>query len=143
MGLPTGLYRADHVGSFLRPKEILQIREDIVSKKATKQDLRAAEDKHISSLVKSELENGIRSVTDGEMRRVSSPDDWDHASTNSMANVLLFVVGFLPLRYVHALESSWRALADIFSKIISRKVRSILERGIKSNIVLELGWCQR
>jgi len=71
MGLPTGLYRADHVGSFLRPKEILQIREDIVSKKATKQDLRAAEDKHISSLVKSELENGIRSVTDGEMRRVS------------------------------------------------------------------------
>jgi hypothetical protein len=73
MVLPTGLYRADHVGSFLRPKEILQIREDIVSKKATKEDLRKAEDKHITSLVKAELENGIRSVTDGEMRRVSWP----------------------------------------------------------------------
>jgi len=69
MSLPKGLYRADHVGSFLRPKEILAIREQIVEKSASQSDLRKAEDSHISSLVKHELDNGIRSITDGEMRR--------------------------------------------------------------------------
>jgi hypothetical protein len=89
MVLPTGLYRADHVGSFLRPKEILQIREDIVAGKASKQDLRAAEDKHIESLVKKELDNGIRSVTDGEMRRVSPQHPASQSQTSELIPMLL------------------------------------------------------
>jgi len=62
---------------------------------------------------------------------------------NSVANASCFVVGFLPLRFVHALKSSCRAFANTLSKIISRKVRSILERNIMFNVGLELGWCQR
>ena len=70
MPLPLGLYRADHVGSLLRPKEILEARADL-----SKQDisdtssLRPLEDKYISDVVRKQLKNGIRSVTDGEFRR--------------------------------------------------------------------------
>ena len=65
MPLPYGVYRADHVGSFLRPKEVLDAR----AKGVTSDELRTIEDKHVSSLVPKELENGIRSITDGEFRR--------------------------------------------------------------------------
>lgn len=69
MVLPTGVYRADHVGSFLRPKTILDEREKVAHKQASTQDLRNLEDKCISEVVSKELSNGLRSITDGEYRR--------------------------------------------------------------------------
>ncbi|KAL5606492.1 hypothetical protein BROUX41_002898 [Berkeleyomyces rouxiae] len=69
MVLPAGVYRADHVGSFLRPKEVLAAREQVNTGALTLQDLRAVEDKHITELVAKQTENGIQSVTDGEFRR--------------------------------------------------------------------------
>jgi len=69
MPLPTGVYRADHVGSFLRPKEILAARADLPTNTTDTSSLRPLEDKYISSVVQKELQNGLRSVTDGEFRR--------------------------------------------------------------------------
>lgn len=67
MPLPTGVYRADHVGSLLRPKEILQARAKLQSNDSS--SLRSLEDGYIASVVRKQLQNGIRSVTDGEFRR--------------------------------------------------------------------------
>lgn len=69
MPLPPGVYRADQVGSFLRPKAVLDTRNDAADGKITPAQLREVEDEHVAAVVKSQVENGIRSVTDGEFRR--------------------------------------------------------------------------
>lgn len=57
-------YRADHVGSFLRPPELLAARER--SDGAT---LKAIEDKHILRVLAKQKELGFEIFTDGELRR--------------------------------------------------------------------------
>ncbi|MGD0957613.1 MAG: cobalamin-independent methionine synthase II family protein [Candidatus Acidiferrales bacterium] len=57
-------YRADHVGSFLRPPELLAARER--SDGAT---LKAIEDKHVLRLLAKQKELGFEIFTDGELRR--------------------------------------------------------------------------
>ena len=69
MPLPTGVYRADQVGSLLRPKEILQIREKVAAGEASTTDLHQLEDKYIAEVVRKQLQAGLRSITDGEFRR--------------------------------------------------------------------------
>ncbi|KAK3081485.1 hypothetical protein LTS18_006239 [Coniosporium uncinatum] len=72
MPLPTGIYRADHVGSLLRPKPVLELRARLAKEgqSATNSpDLRELEDQHIAKLVPREIDAGIRSITDGEFRR--------------------------------------------------------------------------
>lgn len=69
MVLPTGVYRADHVGSFLRPKAVLAAREKAASGTISAADLRKIEDEHIAEVVSQEISNGIQSITDGEFRR--------------------------------------------------------------------------
>ncbi|KAK3944410.1 methionine synthase [Diplogelasinospora grovesii] len=69
MPLPAGVYRADHVGSFLRPKPILSAREQLDSRHITQEELRKVEDEHIATVVQQQIENGMQSVTDGEFRR--------------------------------------------------------------------------
>ncbi|KAK5270469.1 hypothetical protein LTR99_005851 [Exophiala xenobiotica] len=69
MGLPTGVYRADQVGSLLRPKEILAAREKVAAGELTTSDLRQLEDKYIADVVRKQLQAGLRSITDGEFRR--------------------------------------------------------------------------
>ena len=69
MPLPAGVYRADHVGSFLRPKEILAAREKLDTKDIGLEELRKLEDKHIAAVTQKQIENGLQSITDGEFRR--------------------------------------------------------------------------
>ena len=69
MPLPVGVYRADHVGSLLRPKKILAAREELAEKKISPQDLRKLEDEYVTQIVKKQIEAGLRSITDGEFRR--------------------------------------------------------------------------
>ncbi|KAF3760341.1 UROD/MetE-like protein [Cryphonectria parasitica EP155] len=69
MPLPPGVYRADQVGSFLRPKAVLSARNDAADGKLSPAALREVEDEHVAQVVQNEVENGIRSVTDGEFRR--------------------------------------------------------------------------
>jgi 5-methyltetrahydropteroyltriglutamate--homocysteine methyltransferase len=69
MPLPTGVYRADHVGSFLRPKAVLDARTDAANGKITGEELRKVEDEWVNYVAKKQIENGLSSVTDGEFRR--------------------------------------------------------------------------
>src|SRR3954470_7916955 len=64
-------FRADHVGSLLRPPELLQAREDHAAGRIDAAALRAAEDKAIRAVVRMQEEVGLQSVTDGEFRRGS------------------------------------------------------------------------
>lgn len=62
-------FRADHVGSLLRPQALLAERERFRKGEITAQDLRALEDAAIRDVVKLQEDIGLQSVTDGEFRR--------------------------------------------------------------------------
>jgi 5-methyltetrahydropteroyltriglutamate--homocysteine methyltransferase len=64
-------YRADHVGSLLRPDNVLQAREALKQGKISPVELRQIEDNAIRDAVKMQEDIGLQSVTDGEMRRGS------------------------------------------------------------------------
>jgi 5-methyltetrahydropteroyltriglutamate--homocysteine methyltransferase len=67
----TPPFRADHVGSLLRPRALLQAREEAARGAISADDLRAVEDDAIREAVRMQQEIGLRSVTDGEFRRAS------------------------------------------------------------------------
>jgi 5-methyltetrahydropteroyltriglutamate--homocysteine methyltransferase len=63
-------FRADHVGSFLRPAYLLEARDQFFKQKSiTAQQLRAVEDRAITEIVKFQADVGLSSITDGEFRR--------------------------------------------------------------------------
>lgn len=62
-------FRADVVGSFLRPQAIHEARRAFAEGKLTREELTAIEDREIADLIVKEKENGLRAVTDGEFRR--------------------------------------------------------------------------
>jgi 5-methyltetrahydropteroyltriglutamate--homocysteine methyltransferase len=64
-------FRADHVGSFLRPPHLLQAREDIAAGRLDADELRAVEDDAIREIVRKQEDIGLQSATDGEFRRAS------------------------------------------------------------------------
>jgi 5-methyltetrahydropteroyltriglutamate--homocysteine methyltransferase len=65
----TPPFRADHVGSFLRPKYLLEAREQKAKGEITAEQLRRVEDKAITEIVKFQEDVGLQSITDGEFRR--------------------------------------------------------------------------
>jgi 5-methyltetrahydropteroyltriglutamate--homocysteine methyltransferase len=64
-------FRADHVGSLLRPPALLRAREDAAAGRITRDELREIEDDAIRDAVRMQLDVGLRAVTDGEFRRTS------------------------------------------------------------------------
>jgi 5-methyltetrahydropteroyltriglutamate--homocysteine methyltransferase len=63
-------FRADHVGSFLRPKYLLDARDQFFNQKSiSAEQLRAVEDKAITEIVQFQQDVGLQSITDGEFRR--------------------------------------------------------------------------
>jgi 5-methyltetrahydropteroyltriglutamate--homocysteine methyltransferase len=67
----TPPFRADHVGSLLRPPELLAAREDFAAGTIGAEHLRAVEDAAIAEAVTMQAEAGLQSATDGEFRRAS------------------------------------------------------------------------
>jgi 5-methyltetrahydropteroyltriglutamate--homocysteine methyltransferase len=66
----TPPFRADHVGSFLRPAYLLEARDQYFNKRSIKSaQLREVEDRAITEIVKFQREVGLQSITDGEFRR--------------------------------------------------------------------------
>ena len=63
--MPTP-YRADHVGSFLRPAELLEARRNA---SVNAEQLHAIEDLHIQHVLAKQKELGFEIFTDGELRR--------------------------------------------------------------------------
>jgi 5-methyltetrahydropteroyltriglutamate--homocysteine methyltransferase len=64
-------FRADHVGSLLRPPELLQAREHFAQQRISADELRAVEDDAIREIVRVQEDVGLQSATDGEFRRTS------------------------------------------------------------------------
>jgi len=64
-------FRADHVGSLLRPPEVLRARADLAAGRIGADGLRSIEDAAIREVVRKQQEAGLRSATDGEFRRES------------------------------------------------------------------------
>ena len=62
-------FRADHVGSLLRPKALIAARTQCMEGTISSADLRRIEDEHIREVIKKQEGAGLRSVTDGEFRR--------------------------------------------------------------------------
>jgi 5-methyltetrahydropteroyltriglutamate--homocysteine methyltransferase len=64
-------FRADHVGSLLRPKQVLQARAEFAAGRLSAQELRGVEDEAIREIIRMQGEVGLKSATDGELRRSS------------------------------------------------------------------------
>jgi len=62
-------FRADHVGSFLRPQVLKEARAAFAEGKITAEDLKKVEDEEILKLIEKQKEAGLKSITDGEFRR--------------------------------------------------------------------------
>jgi 5-methyltetrahydropteroyltriglutamate--homocysteine methyltransferase len=62
-------FRADHVGSFLRPPALLAARERSRKGEISRHELREAEDAAIRDIVRFQEDVGLSGVTDGEFRR--------------------------------------------------------------------------
>ena len=64
-------FRADHVGSLLRPPGLLDARARHAADELSAEGLRAAEDTAIRDVVRMQQEVGLQTATDGEFRRTS------------------------------------------------------------------------
>jgi 5-methyltetrahydropteroyltriglutamate--homocysteine methyltransferase len=62
-------FRADHVGSLLRPQAVLEARRKLEGKEISAGELRQIEDDAIRYVIKQQEEVGLQSITDGELRR--------------------------------------------------------------------------
>src|SRR5271165_3605755 len=67
-------FRADHVGSFLRPAEVMEARSS-----ASPERLRQVEDQHIQRVLNKQKELGFEVATDGELRRRNFMSDFTDA----------------------------------------------------------------
>lgn len=66
----TPPFRADHVGSFLRPRPLMEARQRRDDGEITNDDLRIIEDEHILRVIKNQEMVGLQGITDGEFRRL-------------------------------------------------------------------------
>jgi 5-methyltetrahydropteroyltriglutamate--homocysteine methyltransferase len=62
-------FRADHVGSFLRPAALKEARAKREQGAITAAELKAVEDREIEKIIKKQEEIGLKLATDGEFRR--------------------------------------------------------------------------
>jgi methionine synthase II (cobalamin-independent) len=62
-------FRVEQVGSFLRPDDLLEVRNAWNDGKATDEQLKKAEDKAVNEIVKLQQEYGYHGINDGEYRR--------------------------------------------------------------------------
>src|SRR5947209_7838674 len=64
-------FRADHVGSLLRPAELMQARQARADGSLSSEQLREVEDRAIRDVVEMQRSAGLQSATDGEFRRAT------------------------------------------------------------------------
>jgi 5-methyltetrahydropteroyltriglutamate--homocysteine methyltransferase len=72
-------YRADHVGSLLRPPELHEARDAFAAGRIDADELRGVEDEAIREIVRRQEEVGLQSATDGEFRRTTWHMDFIYA----------------------------------------------------------------
>jgi 5-methyltetrahydropteroyltriglutamate--homocysteine methyltransferase len=90
----TGPFRADHVGSLLRPERLQKARNLRARKNITAEALRAVEDECIAEVAKKQEAVGLLGITDGELRR-----DYWHLDFLTRIGGVHFEEGHNPLRW--------------------------------------------
>jgi 5-methyltetrahydropteroyltriglutamate--homocysteine methyltransferase len=88
----TPNYRADHVGSLLRPPELFKAREDFANKRISQAQLKDVEDRAVEAALDMQRQVGIEVLTDGEYRR----HDWVGDFTSSVDG---YVTAEVPIRF--------------------------------------------
>src|SRR5262249_10268159 len=89
-----GPFRADHVGSLLRPPRLQQARMQRQRKNITAERLREIEDDCIREVAKMQEDAGLQGITDGELRR-----DYWHLDFLTQIGGVEFVEGHNPLKW--------------------------------------------
>jgi 5-methyltetrahydropteroyltriglutamate--homocysteine methyltransferase len=69
-------FRADHVGSLLRPEDLKEARHQFAEGKISASDLKAKEDAAIANAIRRQEAIGLQSITDGEFRREAWQTDF-------------------------------------------------------------------
>ena len=69
-------FKAEHIGSFLRPASLLATRAEYAAGKISKLEVRQAEDEAIRQVISLQVELGLSSITDGEFRRHAYSDSF-------------------------------------------------------------------
>lgn len=108
------IYRADQIGSLLRPEKLLNVRESYKQGKATRDALRAAEDEAVLGVIKMQQEIGMPVFTDGEMRR----DAWQTIFSEAVDG---FEAAY-PIREI-AREDGTRVRLQMHTKAIDGKLK--------------------
>ncbi len=80
-------FRADHVGSLLRPAPLKAAREKYSRGEITAEALKEVEDREIANVIRKQENVGLKSITDGEYRRAS----WNYDFLERLAGVESYV----------------------------------------------------
>ena len=81
-------FRADHVGSLLRPLPLKQARAQRERGEITGEQLKAIEDREIAAIIKRQEDIGLKAVTDGEFRRAF----WNYDFLGALDGVETYLV---------------------------------------------------
>ncbi len=143
MAVPAKLppFRADHVGSLLRPAALLTARDDHKNGRISAEELRTVEDEAIRQVVAMQAEVGLNSATDGEFRRTSwhmdfiyrlggvssAPDDAIKVRFENPDGVIEFTTAALhvdgPVRLRETIfADDFRFLADVAGGAVTPKL---------------------
>jgi 5-methyltetrahydropteroyltriglutamate--homocysteine methyltransferase len=107
-------YRADHVGSFLRPPDLLEARRDA---SGAPERLRALEDGHIRRVLAVQKDLGLQVFTDGELRRRNFMSDFTDAVEG-------FDFGDAVARSWHAGSGTGAPVSSV-AGVVNRKLRAV------------------
>src|SRR5262249_52984817 len=87
-------FRAEHIGSLLRPTTLLQARNEFATGAIDRQRLTAAENEAIRQVVQLQEEVGLKVVTDGEFRRATYSDSFTISGISRVSVELTEDTGF-------------------------------------------------
>jgi 5-methyltetrahydropteroyltriglutamate--homocysteine methyltransferase len=87
-------FRAEHIGSLLRPPALLEARDAFATGTIDRQRLTAAENEAIRNVVKLQEEIGLKVVTDGEFRRGTYSDSFTISGISGVSVELTEDTGF-------------------------------------------------
>src|SRR3954465_563640 len=78
-------FRAEHIGSLVRPPELLRARKEHAAGKLDREGLSAVEDDAIRNVVKLQEDVGLEVVTDGEFRRGTYSDSFTRSGITGVS----------------------------------------------------------
>jgi 5-methyltetrahydropteroyltriglutamate--homocysteine methyltransferase len=92
---PPPPFRAEHIGSLLRPGDLLRARDDFAAGNIDRQRLTAAENEAIRNVVQLQQDVGLKVITDGEFRRATYSDSFTSSGISGVSIELTEDTGFV------------------------------------------------